>query len=214
MVVRLRVPGRRLNRLVPSRDKTRARANRGTRPKAGRVERVERLASAALPLGDEREFPPHPRVGVGGVVVHRGRVLLVRRACPPLQGEWSIPGGLVEIGETLANAVEREVKEETGLEVEALEVIGVFEGLFPQTKARQTARAVPRSMRYHYVLIDFRCALGPGRGRNPRSRARLQASSDVTEARWVRPDQLPEYGLRPETRVLILETFRRLHDGL
>lgn len=213
MVVRLRVPGRRLNRLVPSRDKTRVAAKRGARPKAGRVE-GRSLTSAALPHADEREFPLHPRVGVGGVVVHRGRVLLVRRARPPLQGEWSIPGGLVEIGEPLASAVEREVKEETGLEVEAREVIGVFEGLFPPSKAGETARAVHRSMRYHYVLIDFMCALSPGRGRNPRSRARLRASSDVTEARWVRPDQLPEYGLRPETRALVLETFRRLQDGL
>src|SRR5437867_12480757 len=91
----------------------------------------------------KREFPDHPLVGVGGAVIHRDRVLLIRRGGEPLKGEWSIPGGLVELGEELAEGARREILEETGLEVEPLEVIGVFDRIMydtPKPRPQRTSR--------------------------------------------------------------------------
>ena len=88
-------------------------------------------------------------MGVGGVVVHEGRALLIRRGSPPLQGEWSIPGGMLEVGETLEQGVIRELAEETGLEVSVVELIEVFERIFPgasqrgRLSGRRRAAAVP-----------------------------------------------------------------------
>ena len=75
----------------------------------------------------KREYPDRPIVGVGGVVIHRRRALLIRRGCEPLKGQWSIPGGMLELGEDLAEGVRRELKEETGLDVEPLEMVAVFD---------------------------------------------------------------------------------------
>ncbi|MGH9649673.1 MAG: NUDIX hydrolase, partial [Terriglobales bacterium] len=94
-----------------------------------------------------REFPDHPMVGVGGVVIHRGRVLLIRRGGEPLKGEWSLPGGLVELGEELAEAARREVKEETGLDVEPLEILNIFDRIFSEGGR----------VRYQFVIVDFAC---------------------------------------------------------
>ena len=79
----------------------------------------------------KREYPDQPLVGVGGVVIDNGRALLIRRGSPPLEGQWSIPGGLLELGETLAQGVARELAEETGLEVNVLELIEAFERIYP-----------------------------------------------------------------------------------
>ncbi|HEX8926712.1 MAG TPA: NUDIX domain-containing protein, partial [Terriglobales bacterium] len=89
-----------------------------------------------------REYPERPLLGVGGVVVHNGRALLVRRASEPLKGEWSIPGGLVELGEKLIDAVRREVLEETGLIVEPGEVLELFDSIWRDPEGR---------CQYHYV---------------------------------------------------------------
>src|SRR5579859_1074222 len=96
----------------------------------------------------QREYPDRPIVGVGAVIIHNGQVLLVRRAKPPLQGRWSLPGGVVELGETLRAAVEREICEETGLVVQATEVVAVLDRILPGDNA---------GIQYHYVLIDFLC---------------------------------------------------------
>src|SRR5579862_2513364 len=82
-------------------------------------------------MSRRREYPEHPMIGVGGVVVDDGRALLIRRAGPPLQGEWSIPGGLLEVGETIEQGIARELEEETGLDVRVVELIEVFERIFP-----------------------------------------------------------------------------------
>src|SRR6478736_1023463 len=95
-----------------------------------------------------REYPGRPIVGVGSVIVDQRRVLLIKRGSPPLLGEWSLPGGAVELGETLRAAAEREAHEETGLTVKAGEVIEVLDRIVPG------AAGAPR---YHYVLIDFLC---------------------------------------------------------
>jgi ADP-ribose pyrophosphatase YjhB (NUDIX family) len=136
----------------------------------------------------KREFPDHPLVGVGGVVVHRNRVLLIRRGGEPLKGEWSIPGGLLEVGEELSQAACRELKEETGLAVEPLEIVEVFDRIFRQG----------RRVRYHFVIVDYVCRLKGGR---------LRPASDVLEACWVRREDLGKFHLTRKATAVALRAF-------
>jgi ADP-ribose pyrophosphatase YjhB (NUDIX family) len=136
-----------------------------------------------------REYPERPLVGVGGVVIEGGRVLLVRRAREPLRGQWSLPGGLVEVGERLAEAVRREIAEETGLTVRVEGIVKVLDRITRDARKR---------VRYHYVLVDFLCRVEGGE---------LRAASDVSEARWVPRDELAQYGLRPATLRVIEKAF-------
>src|SRR6266436_10080429 len=101
----------------------------------------------------KREYPEQPLVGVGAIIVDAGRIALVERGHPPLLGEWSIPGGMLELGETLRQGAEREALEETGLIVRATELLGVFERIVPDAEQRTS---------YHYVLIDFLCEVVSG----------------------------------------------------
>lgn len=125
-------------------------------------------------------------LGVGAVVVHGGRALLVRRAKEPLRGRWVVPGGAVELGETLETAVVREVLEETGVVVRPLEVVKVFDAIERDGAA----------VRFHYVVVDYRCAYVSGD---------VRAASDAAEAAWVGEADLPRYDLPP----LALELVRR-----
>jgi len=125
-------------------------------------------------------------------VIHRKRVLLIRRKHEPLKGEWSIPGGLVEVGEELHRAVRRELKEETGLEVEPLEVMAVFDRIM-------RAPSRPARVRYHFVIVDYACAW---------KRGRISPSSDVVDARWVPRKDLSQYRLTPLASAVISEAFR------
>ena len=113
-----------------------------------------------------REYPDRPIVGVGGVVVQDGRVVLVRRAKAPRMGEWSIPGGMLELGEKLRDGVAREVEEETGLKVKSAEVLDVFDSIVTDADGRT---------QYHYVLVDYLCSVTGGE---------LRAASDASAARW------------------------------
>jgi len=124
-----------------------------------------------------REYPDHPLVGVGAVIVRENRVLLIRRGKPPLLGEWSLPGGALECGETLREATIREAREETGLVVEVGEMLGVYERVIRSEEAR---------VRYHYVLIDFLCRPVAGE---------LKAASDAAEAGWFSREELPALNL-------------------
>jgi ADP-ribose pyrophosphatase YjhB (NUDIX family) len=141
-----------------------------------------------------REYPEQPLVGVGGVVIHRNRVLLIRRGTEPLKGEWSIPGGLVEVGEELAAAVRRELKEETGLDVEPVGVVLAFDRIMREG----------RRVKYHYVIIDYLCR---------RKRGRLRPASDVLEAQWVRREDLPQYGLTKMATAVILRAFEMTENS-
>ena len=123
-----------------------------------------------------RRFPDRPIVGVGAVVLDgKGHVLLVKRAHEPLKGEWSLPGGGVEIGETLEEAVAREILEETGLTVTVGPVVEVLD---------RVQRAPDGRVEYHFVIIDYVCHAADDR---------LTSGSDADDVRWVRPDELSAY---------------------
>lgn len=143
----------------------------------------------------KRDYPDRPIVGVGGVVVQGDRALLVRRATEPLKGEWSIPGGVLELGEKLRQGVEREVLEETGLVVEAGEVLDVFDSIFSDESGKT---------RYHFVLIDYLCL--------PRS-GEAVAGSDVSEVRWVTLADLAETPIREVTASVIRKGLERARSA-
>jgi 8-oxo-dGTP diphosphatase len=131
-----------------------------------------------------REYPECPFIGVGAIIVEDDRVVLVKRGHPPLAGDWSIPGGVLEIGEMLREAAVREVREETGLLVEPGEVLGIYDRVI-----REGHR-----VRYHYVLIDFACR---------RISGELQAGSDAEQARWFTRDEIRQLSLTADTAEVI-----------
>lgn len=118
----------------------------------------------------QREFPDAPIVGVGAVVVDQGRVLLVQRGREPSKGKWSLPGGMLELGESLEEGVRREVAEETGLEVKAIELVELIDRVLRETGAEG------ERVRYHYVIADYLCRVVGGS---------LRAGSDAAAVRWV-----------------------------
>ncbi|MCL6565799.1 MAG: NUDIX domain-containing protein [Acidobacteriia bacterium] len=141
-----------------------------------------------------REYPDRPVVGVGGVVIRDGRALLIRRGSEPLKGQWSIPGGLLELGETLEEGVRRELREETGLEVRVLELIEVFERIFPEPEPGRAPSSHRPGPRYHYVILDYLCEAPEGEPR---------AGGDVTEVAFAAEAELEQFHLTPTaTRVL------------
>jgi 8-oxo-dGTP diphosphatase len=139
----------------------------------------------------KRDYPEHPLIGVGAVIVSGGRALLVRRDSEPLRGEWSVPGGLLELGEKLRDGVRREAREETGLEVEPGEVLDVFDSIFTDPLGRT---------QYHYVLIDYLCRPQAGEAR---------AGSDVSDVRWVGLEALPAMGLRESIEQVVRKGIER-----
>jgi 8-oxo-dGTP diphosphatase len=139
----------------------------------------------------KREFPEHPIIGVGAIVIQEARVLLVKRAHPPIQGQWSIPGGALEIGELVREAAVREAREETGLIVEPGELLGVFDRVLRDPEQR---------VQYHYVLIDFLCKAVGGE---------LRAASDAAEVRWFTREELSALNLAEDTHAVILKGFEK-----
>ena len=138
-----------------------------------------------------RDYPDRPLVGAGAVIVRGDQVVLVRRGHPPLAGEWSIPGGAVKLGETLRQAAEREALEETGLEIEAGEVLEVFESITPDSEGKTW---------YHYVIVDFLCRLKSGE---------LGAGGDALEAKWCRAEELGELKISDAATTVILKALKR-----
>jgi len=132
-----------------------------------------------------REYPERPLVGVGGVVLDGEKVLLVRRAQAPLQGEWSLPGGLVEVGERLAHAVRREIAEETGLNVRVEGVVKVLDRI---------TRDPEKRVRFHYVLVDYLCRVVGGE---------LRHGSDVTDVTLADPAGLEPYAITAKAEGVI-----------
>jgi 8-oxo-dGTP diphosphatase len=143
-------------------------------------------------VASSREYPERPVVGVGGVIIENGRALLIRRGSEPLRGEWSIPGGTLELGESLQQGVARELLEETGLEVRVLELIEVFDRIFPG-HATGAVKTIGRP-RFHFVIVDYLCE---------RIRGEPRAGSDVTDVVFATENELPLYHLTEiATRVL------------
>src|SRR5260370_13865337 len=140
----------------------------------------------------KREFPEIPLVGVGAIIIEDSRVLLVKRAHPPLQAQWSIPGGVLEVGELVREAAVREAREETGLIVETGELLGVYDRVLRNSDQR---------VQYHYVLIDFLCHRVGGE---------LVAASDAAEVCWFTREGLPALNLAEDTQDVIRKGFSKL----
>jgi 8-oxo-dGTP diphosphatase len=141
-------------------------------------------------VSTDRRYPRYPLLGVGALIYDRGRILLAQRGKPPLMGQWSLPGGLVETGETLVDAVCREVREETGLEVEPLGVLEIFERIM---------RDASGAAEYHYVLIDYVCAVKGGA---------LAAGDDACQVAWFRRRDLASLDITEGTLAVIEKGFR------
>ncbi|HLH00976.1 MAG TPA: NUDIX hydrolase [Bryobacteraceae bacterium] len=141
---------------------------------------------------EDRRFPSRPFLGVGALIFDDRRILLVERGKEPLKGYWSLPGGILETGEKLEEAIRREVLEETGLDVEPMSLFEVFERIMPGEDGR---------VEYHYVLIDYICRPVGGR---------LQAASDVARATWVSEQNLGSYRLTDGTLAVIERAFAQL----
>ena len=139
-----------------------------------------------------RQYPSRPFLGVGALVFSEGRLLLVERGHEPLKGYWSLPGGILETGETLIQGIRREVLEETGLDVEPLSIFEVFERIMPDGEGKTE---------YHYVLIDYLCRPVGGS---------LQAASDVSRVVWVSQPELAEYRLTDGTLAVVERAFAKL----
>jgi 8-oxo-dGTP diphosphatase len=142
-----------------------------------------------------RDYPDRPFVGVGAVIVDGTRVVLVRRGSEPLAGQWSLPGGAVEIGETLDASVVREMVEETGLQVTVGPVIEVFDRITRDAEGR---------VQYHYVLVDYLC--WPVEGT-------LQAGSDVDAAVWADVSELSGYHLASTATAVIMRALELARDA-
>ncbi len=132
-----------------------------------------------------REYPEHPIVGVAAIVLRDGQVLLVQRGREPAKGTWGLPGGMLELGETVAEGVRREVLEECGVEIEVGPLAGVFEPM---------QRDGDRRLRYHYVVLDYLARYLSGE---------LHAADDAADARWVDLDALERLPMLAETREMI-----------
>jgi len=129
-----------------------------------------------------REYPSQPIVGVGAVIVQEGKILLAKRGSEPGKGKWSVPGGLVELGEKLGKAVVREVKEETNLDVEVVRLIDAVDNIVCDSN---------RKLQFHFVILDYLAKLKGGT---------LQPSSDVLDTRWVRIEEAEDYDLADTLR--------------
>jgi 8-oxo-dGTP diphosphatase len=143
-----------------------------------------------------REYPDRPVVGVGGVVIEDGRALLIKRGSEPLLGQWSIPGGTLELGESLQQGVARELLEETGLEVQVLDMIEAFDRIFLDPAASNAGdRSRPK---YHYVIVDYLCE---------RLAGDAKAGSDVTDIAYAREDELGKFHLTSTATRVLLRAF-------
>jgi ADP-ribose pyrophosphatase YjhB (NUDIX family) len=139
----------------------------------------------------KREFPQQPILCVGAVVIRGDSVLLIRRGKAPQKGEWTLPGGMVELGESVHAAVRREVLEETGLQVEPQSLAAIFERII-----RRKSR-----VQYHYIVLDYLCQLKGGK---------LRGASDVTAARWVSQADLKRFHLRRQASQVIQKVFNSI----
>jgi 8-oxo-dGTP diphosphatase len=142
-------------------------------------------------VSPKREYPGAPVVGVGGVVIRDGRALLIKRGSAPLKDQWSIPGGTLELGESIQEGVRRELLEETGIEVRVGELIEVFDRIFRDDEGK---------IQYHFVIVDYLCEAISGEAR---------AASDVTDVAWVNEEDLWNYKLTEAATRVIRKAFAK-----
>jgi ADP-ribose pyrophosphatase YjhB (NUDIX family) len=142
-------------------------------------------------MPDNRRYPQRPVLGIGALIFDHGKILLVERGKEPLKGYWSLPGGVLETGETLHEGVIREVREETGLEVEPLKMLEIFERIIRDSQG---------AAEYHYVLVDYICRVTGGS---------LRAADDASRVAWVPRRLLSTYRITDGTLPVIEKGFRR-----
>jgi 8-oxo-dGTP diphosphatase len=140
---------------------------------------------------EAREYPKQPLIGVGAIIIDAGKVVLIKRGHPPLEGEWSIAGGVLEVGETMREGVIREAREETSLLVEPLDLLGVYDRVLRDDRGQ---------VLYHYVLIDFLCR---------RIGGELQAAGDAADAKWFSRQEISALSLPPDTTEVIRLGFEK-----
>jgi ADP-ribose pyrophosphatase YjhB (NUDIX family) len=143
---------------------------------------------------DDRRYPKRPLIGVGAILLKRDRILMAQRGKEPLKGSWSLPGGALETGESLADGVRREVREETGLDIRPIGVLEIFERIM------RDASGAPE---YHYVLIDYMCRIIGGT---------LAPGDDVCAVEWVRRRDLPKLQITEGTLAVIEKAFRKRRE--
>ena len=141
-----------------------------------------------------REYPAHPVVGVGAVVVRDGKALIIKRAHEPRKGEWSLPGGLLELGESLQDAARREIKEETSLDIEVGPVIETFDRVHRDDQGK---------IRYHFVIVDFVCWANDGEA---------VPGSDAEGVAWVTPGEIDDYQVNAHAKAVILKGLEVLRS--
>lgn len=140
----------------------------------------------------KKEYPKQPIVGVGAIIIHDGKMLIVKRGSDPGKGKWSVPGGLVELGETVKEAVEREVLEECNLKVEASHLIDIVDNIIRDKNGR---------IKYHFIILDFFAKLRGGK---------LKPNSEVIEAKWVPIDEVEKYDLTNTFREFMKRNLSKL----
>jgi 8-oxo-dGTP diphosphatase len=144
--------------------------------------------SVTDPTGS-RSYPERPIIAVGGVVIYDSRVLLIRRGQPPLEGRWSIPGGILEIGETIAEGIEREMREETSVQVRVRDLIEIYEKVLRDEEERP---------QYHFVILDYVCEFVEGTA---------EAGGDVSEVMWASEQELESLMLTTAANRVIRKAF-------
>ena len=143
------------------------------------------------PTNDSRWYPQYPMIGVGALVLKEGRMLLVKRSQEPSKGKWSVPGGRLELGETISEAVKREVLEECGVQIEIVRILNVMDNILRDDDGR---------IRYHFVLIDLLANYLSGEP---------EAQSDAEECRWVTPAELAKVDMNPRLRDVIMRAIQQ-----
>jgi 8-oxo-dGTP diphosphatase len=152
--------------------------------------RSRNVSEGRMKRRDSREYPERPVIGVGGVVIADGRALLIRRGHAPLEGQWSIPGGKLEVGETIVEGIERELAEETGIEIRVLDLIEVFERILRDKEDR---------VQYHFVILDYLCELKGGNAR---------AGGDVVDVAWASEGELSRFNLTAAVVRVLTKAFK------
>ena len=142
-------------------------------------------------MAEQREYPKQPLIGVGAIIIAENKVVLIKRGHSPLAGEWSIPGGVLEVGETMREGVIREAREETSLLIEPMDLLGVYDRVLRDDRGQ---------VLYHYVLVDFLCRIKGGH---------LQAAGDAADAQWFTQPELSSLPLPADAAEVIRLGFEK-----